>query len=232
MSWFSRLSSLGEALVGIGRTGVTTNDYRALASWLSLPAHRDRHPVAQVAIVGRQGCSRDDGQRLRDELLAAREVLTQVGVYVPRQQWNAFADRLGEAPLDLTNLDDVLRLAVLGQLERGHTKLALLLSEARENGNDGRTIFLEWMVSGTVNGLEMRLSTRPLAAREALARLRQFIREPMSPRPDPVASASPANRALDAIVAKLGAGNGLSVREDHERVELVAQPQETNRDFI
>lgn len=346
MNWFSRLPNLLDALLHTMRGGVATADYGALASWLSLPAHRDAYPLAQMAIVGRQGCSRSDGPRLRDELLAARQVLANVGVHVSRRNWEGFADRLERTPLVLESVDDILRLAALGQLERGHARLVELLPQTRDRA---LSCVLEWMASGTLNDvavhelaetvdpdetwtrnfetsgpwlvfsrpneharalltaahahwkknlravksdgdgdfaetvhrhgaavelltvvvaawdgvvapaelskafctyyektvdyyglvgpvsatcLEMNLSAKPLAPREALGRLRGFIREPMTPRPNPVAHAAPATRALDAIVARLAVGNGLSVRSGRERIELVAEPQEISRDFI
>ncbi len=322
-----------------------------MTSWLFVAGRRDTYPVAQVAIVGRQGCSLADSRKLRDELRAARRALADDGVYVERSSWEAFADRLDVAPLVLDGWDDLLRLAVLGQLDRGREHIVTTASELRQGGNEearARALVLEWMASGSVDDaetdrlaekldpdgdgatdfdsfgpwllftrpnqraqrllsrarkewneerarasdgdgdfaeyvhrkgaavellsavvsawkgdasravlskafrayydktvdyyglvgpvsaawLETKIAEEPLSPREALARLRSHIHQPITPRPDRKAAAAPALRALDAILEKLVLGIGLTVRQGDDGVWLVAKPSEVSRDFI
>jgi hypothetical protein len=136
---------------------VPEEDYRALASWLVAPSRRNTYPAAQIAIVGRQGCARADSGKLRDELRAARQALAGEGVYVERTSWEAFADKLDKAPLVLMGEDDLFRLAVLGQLDRGRDHLASKIADLRNGGNEearARALLLEWMASGATDEAE------------------------------------------------------------------------------
>jgi len=334
----------------IGR--VVTEDYSALSSWLVAPSRRDTYPVAQIAIVGRQGCARVDSGKLRDELRAARRALADEGVYVKRNGWESFADKLDKAPLVLEGEDDLFRLAVLGQLDRGREHLAARVAHLRNGGNEdarARALLLEWIASGatdeaeaerlaeeldpdedgatnfescqpwllfarpskrarrllsrarkewkedrahaaddgdgdfadyvhrkgaavellsavvavwdgsasratlpqafrayyekTVNfyglispvsaaWLEAKITGEPRSPREALAQLRPYIGESITPTPDRKAAAAPALRAIEATLEKLVLGLGLTVRADDDGVWLVAKPQEVSRDFI
>lgn len=344
MSWLRRLPSL----FGGGRSDLSVEDFRALTSWLH--GHGRAHPTAEIAVVGRQGCVRADGPRLRDELLAARQVLATKGIHVARSSWEGFADRLADAAPIFRDEEDLFRLAVLGQLERGRARLAELVAQARASARDeGLPIVLAWMASGTFDDaaldalvasldpeepwwrdfdsarawlvfarpsdgaralleiarkhakkaaraarkegdgdfratvrrdeaavallttvvaswdgvvaapelagafqayvgksvdyyallspvaatcLEMKLLGAPRSPTDALARLRAYVQEPITPRPDPVGEAAPALRAIDAFVTTLAAGNGLTVREGPSRVQLLAEPSAPSRDFI
>ncbi|WP_164001874.1 hypothetical protein [Pyxidicoccus caerfyrddinensis] len=143
---------------------VSAEDYDALTSWLFVAGRRDTYPVAQVVIVGLQGCSRADSRKLRDELRAARRALAADGVYVERTSWEAFADRLDEAPFVPEGEDDLFRLAVLGQLDRGREHIVTKVSELRQGGNEkahALALVLEWMASGSTDDAEMeRLAER------------------------------------------------------------------------
>lgn len=55
---------------------------------------------------------------------------------------------------------------------------------------------------------------------------------PITPRPDRRAAAAPALRAVDAILEKLVLGMGLTVRQGHDGVWLVAKPGEVSRDYF
>lgn len=347
MSWLSRVPGLFNTIFDTVRGGVTPGDYGALASWLALPARRDSYPLAQVAIVGRQGCSRADSSRLRDELRAARETLATTGIRASRMYWEGFIDGLEADSLAVGDASDLFRLAILGQLARGRARLEALLAEARKS-DQALAVILEWMASGTVDEaallaeaenidpqaswshnfdalgpwlvfakpserarallkeaqkawkkdvrrresdgdgdfaeyvqqrgaalellstvvaswdgvvpaanlahafrvyyehsldyyklrgpvaatfLEMWLGGQPLPPAQALARLRAFV-PPTTPPPDPLRQAAPALRAIDAAMAKLALGNGLTVRAGEDLVELSASPQEVSRDFI
>ncbi|TKD01026.1 hypothetical protein [Polyangium fumosum] len=137
---------------------VPEEDYSALSSWLVAPSRRNTYPVAQIAIVGRQGCARADSRALRDELRAARRALASEGVYVKRTDWEQFADRLDKAPLVLDRgEDDLFRLAVLGQLDRGREHLAARVADLRNGGNEearALALLLEWMASGAADEAE------------------------------------------------------------------------------
>lgn len=347
VSWLSRIPGLFNTVVDTVRGGVAPGDYGALTSWLALPANRDSYPLALVAIVGRQGCSRADSSRLRDELRAAREKLATTGIRSSRMYWEGFVDDLEANARVVNDATDLFRLAVLGQLGRGQARHEALLTEARTN-DQALAVILEWMASGTVDEaallaqaetfdpqaswshdfdaigpwlvfakpserarallkeaqkarkkdlrrrgsdgdgdfaeyvqqkgaalellntvvaswdgvvppaelahafrvyyehsldyyklrgpvaatfLEMWLAGQPLRPTDALARLRAFV-PPMTPPPDPLRQAAPALRAIDAAMAKLALGNGLTVRADRDLVELSASPQEVSGDFI
>ncbi len=332
--------------------GVSSADYDALMSWLFVAGGHDTYPVAQVALVGRQGCSRADSRKLRDELRAARRALAANGVPVARTNWEAFADRPDEVPLVIEGEDDLFRLAVLGQLDRGRERIATKVSELRQGENEeahALALVLEWMASGSTDDaelerlakrlepdeewagsfdscwpwllfarpnkrarglllrareewnkdrrklasdgdgdfaeyvhregaavellaavvsawegsvsraalsnafrayydktadfyglagpvsatwLEMKIAEEPLLPGEALARLRPWVRPPLTPRPDRRAAAAPALRAIDAILDKLVLGVGLTVRQGHDGVWLMAKPGEASRDFL
>jgi len=127
--------------------GVVAEDrYGALATWLS--HDRDAYPLAQVCIVGRQGCGRADGRKLRAELEKARAALIDRGVYVARSDWEAVFDAIQRQTYQVSNDDELFRAAVLGQLGLGRDFVAAKLAEPQP---EDRRVLFRWLADGSVD---------------------------------------------------------------------------------
>jgi hypothetical protein len=136
---FSGLRALlGDAPGG----GIKEDDYRALTNWL---LGRKLYPLSQIALVGRQGASVEDGAALRAELLQAHSAIQQEGgsIRIAISQWARISLNVRRGEIDALSQDDLIRAAFLGHLPRVRARVAA----ERPDGALG--LVFAWMAHGT-----------------------------------------------------------------------------------
>lgn len=138
------------------RGSVSEADMRVLSAWLLRPGHREAYPHAEKALIGRHGCSAEEGRTLQRELGRARSLAAAAGGcrHADLGRWAALTQQIRHGSVDELSEDDLIRATFLGHLPLVRDRITTMVPELRANEATDRQalgIVFDWAVRGQLD---------------------------------------------------------------------------------